>query len=91
MAADFLASMASAKKELTTAQAKRALMESKASERFTKAQSRYDAELKEALLIEAAGWKQLMAVPGMTAATAAQLGGTTAIKVGRWVRQGKGD
>ena len=27
-----------------------------------------------------------MAVEGMTAATAAQLGGTTAIKVSRWIR-----
>ena len=91
MADDFLASMATAKKELNAAQAKRASIEARASERLAKAQSRYDADLREAMLVEAAGWTQLMAVPGMTAATAAQLGGTTAIKVGRWVRQGIGD
>ena len=47
------------------------------------------AQVKRAGL-EAKAWKRLMKVPGMTAATAAQIGGTTAIKVSRWI-SGRGE
>ncbi len=82
---DFLTASAIAAKDLTAAQAKRAGLERKASDRLAKAQERFSLELIEARRVEAEAWTQLMAVPGMTAATAAQIGGTTAIKVSRWI------
>lgn len=91
MTTDFLTSMAAAAKDLTAAQAKRAAMLAKATDRLATAKSRFDGDVDEARLVEAEAWNRLMAVPGMTAATAAQLGGTTAIKVSRWVRLGNGD
>ena len=91
MTTDFLTSMAAAAKDLTAAQAKRAAMLAKAADRLATAKSRFDGDVDEARLVEAEAWQRLMAVPGMTAATAAQLGGTTAIKVSRWVRLGNGD
>ena len=91
MTTEFLTAMARATKDLCTAQAKRAALEAKASERLAKAQALHDSELERARRVEADGWKRLMAVPGMTAATAAQLGGTTSIKVSRWIRHGEGD
>ncbi len=91
MSTDFLTSMAAATKDLTVAQARRASMLAKARTRLSAAQSRFDCDVDEARLVEAEAWKRLMAVPGITAATAAQLGGTTAIKVSRWIRLGNGD
>ena len=44
----------------------------------------------EAKASDRLAWKRLMKVPGMTAATAAQIGGTTAIKVSRWI-SGRGE
>ena len=90
MTTDFLSAMATAAKELSAAQAKRASLTAKAGDRLATAQARFEVELEQARLVEADGWKQLMAVPGMTAATAAQLGGTTAIKVSRWIRADNG-
>ncbi len=85
MSNDFLIASTIAAKDLTAAQAKRAGLEAKASDRLAKAQERFSIDLIEARRVEAAAWKRLMAVPGMTAATAAQIGGTTAIKVSRWI------
>lgn len=82
---DFLTASTIAAKDLAAAQVKRAGLEAKASERLAKAQERFSVDLIEARRIEAEAWKHLMTVPGMTAATAAQIGGTTAIKVSRWI------
>ena len=86
MTTNFLTAMATAAKDLSAAQAKQASLTAKAGERLAAAQARFDVELEQARLVEADGWKRLIAVEGMTAATAAQLGGTTAIKVSRWIR-----
>lgn len=85
MGNDFLTASTLAAKDLTVAQCKRAALETKAAARLATAQERFDLEMAEARAIEAAAWKQLMAVPGMTASTAAQIGGTSAIKVSRWI------
>ena len=85
MANDFLTASTLAAKDLTAAQGKRAALEHKAAARLATAQERFELEMAEARAIEAAAWKQLMAVPGMTASTAAQIGGTSAIKVSRWI------
>ncbi|MDO8731933.1 MAG: hypothetical protein Q7L55_05085 [Actinomycetota bacterium] len=82
---DFLTASTIAAKDLTAAQAKRAGLEAKASDRLARAQDRYPLDLTDARRVEAEAWKQLMEVPGMTAATAAHIGGTTAIKVSRWI------
>lgn len=84
---EFLAASAVAASALTAAQTKRAGLEAKARERLAKAQERCAMDLAEAHRVEAEAWVQLMAVPGMTAATAARIGGTTAIKVSRWVSE----
>ena len=83
---DFLAASAAAAKDLATAQFRRAVLEAKADERLAQAQQRHSFDLTEAQQVEAGAWKQLMAVPGMTVATAAQIGGTTVIKVSRWIK-----
>jgi|GEM_PF-2637278 len=88
---EFLSASAVAANDLAAAQAKRAGLEALASQRLAKAQERYTLDLTEARRVEAKAWKQLMAVPGMTAATAAQIGGTTAIKVSRWISGGGED
>jgi hypothetical protein len=85
MGIDFLTASTHAAKDLSSAQGKRAALERKAAARLATAQDRFDAEMAEARDIEAAAWKRLMAVPGMTAATAAQIGGISAIKVSRWI------
>lgn len=85
MGNDFLTASTLAAKDLTAAQGKRAALETKAAARLATAQKRFDLEMAEARAIEAAAWKQLMAVQGMTASTAAQIGGTSAIKVSRWI------
>ena len=85
MANDFLTATTLAAKDLTAAQGKRAALEYKAASRLATAQERFDLEMAEARAIEAAAWKRLMGVPGMTAATAAQIGGISAIKVSRWI------
>ncbi len=85
MGNDFLTASTLAAKDLTVAQGKRAALENKAAARLATAQERFDLEMAEARAIEAAAWKRLMAVPGMTAATAAQIGGISAIKVSRWI------
>jgi hypothetical protein len=82
---DFLAASTIAAKDLIAAQARRAALEAKAADRLAKAQELHGRDLAEARRVEAEAWKHLMAVPGMTAATAAQIGGTTAIKVSRWI------
>lgn len=85
MGNEFLATTTRAAKALAAAQTKRAGLEAKADEHLAKAQQRHDLELADARQVEADAWKHLMAIPGMTAATAAQIGGTTSIKVSRWV------
>ena len=87
---EFLAASTVAANELAAAQVKRAGLEAKASDRLAKAQERFSFDLNEARRVEAEAWKRLMKVPGMTAATAAQIGGTTAIKVSRWI-SGRGE
>lgn len=82
---EFLAASAVAADDLAAAQGKRAVLEGRADERLAQAQLRHGFALAEAREVEADAWKRLMAVPGMTAATAAQIGGTTAIKVSRWI------
>lgn len=90
MSNDFLTASTIAAKDLAAAQVKRAGLEAKACERLAKAQERFSFDLIEARRVEAEAWKQLMAVPGMTAVTAARIGGTTAIKVSRWI-SGRGE
>ena len=82
---EFLAASAVAADDLATAQGKRAVLEGKADERLAQAQLRHTLDLAEARRVEAEAWRRLMAVPGMSAATAARIGGTTAIKVSRWI------
>lgn len=82
---DFLAASTVAAKDLAAAQVKRTVLEGRANERLALARQRHSVDLSDARRVEADAWKRLMAVPGMTAATAAQIGGTTAIKVSRWI------
>lgn len=82
---DFLAASSVAAVGLASAQGKRVTLEARADERLARAQQRHGVDLAEARRVEADAWRRLMAIPGMTAATAAQIGGTTAIKVSRWV------
>jgi hypothetical protein len=82
---DFLSASTVAAMDLASAQGKRASLEARANERLVRSKQRHGVDLAEARQVEAAAWRRLMAIPGMTAATAAQIGGTTVIKVSRWV------
>jgi hypothetical protein len=86
---DFLTASAEAATRLQVAQRKHATLKAKADRRMHAAQDRHAADLSEAAAVEAAGWRQLLEVPGMTVVTAARIGGTSESTVGRWLARAK--
>ena len=86
---DFLATCAEAAARLQAAQLKHAAMKAKADRRLHAAQERHAADLAGAAAVEAAGWRQLLDVEGMTVVTAARIGGTSESTVSRWLAKAK--
>lgn len=85
----FLAASADAATRLQAAQRKHASMKAKADDRLQAAMDRHRIDLTEAASVEAAGWRLLLEVPGMTVSTAARIGGTSESTVSRWLTRAK--
>jgi hypothetical protein len=85
MTTDFLAASAEAKKNLHSAQARHARARAQADQRRDSALDRHRAEAEAAAGIEASAWRELMAVPGMTVATAGRITQTPPSTVRRWL------
>lgn len=85
----FLAASADAATRLQSAQHRHAVLKAKADARLRVAQDRHRREIADAAAVEAAGWKQLLEVPGMTVSTAARIGGTSETTVSRWLSRAK--
>ena len=85
MTTDFLAASAEAKKNLRSAQARHARARAQADQRRDRALDRHRAEAEAAASIEASAWRELMAVPGMTVATAGRITQTPPSTVRRWL------
>lgn len=85
----FLAASADAATRLQSAQRKHASMKARADHRLRAAQDRHRVEVAEAASVEAAGWRLLLQVPGMTVSTAARIGGTSESTVSRWLTRAK--
>jgi predicted DNA-binding helix-hairpin-helix protein len=85
MTTDFLVASSEAKKALQTAKARHARLKAQADERLAGALTRHRSELAVAAAVEAAAWRELMKVPGMTVATAARIGETPVSTVRRWL------
>lgn len=90
MSNEFLTASMDAAGQLQVAQRRHEALRAKADRRLAVAQQRHVADLHTAAAVEAAGWQVLMAVPGMTIATAARIGGTSESTVSRWLARGKG-
>jgi hypothetical protein len=86
---NFLAASAEAAARLQAAQRKHAVMKAKADRRLHAAQERHAADLAGAAAVEAAGWRQLLDVEGMTVVTAARIGGSSESTVSRWLAKAK--
>jgi len=86
---DFLTASAEAAARLQAAQRKHAAMKTKADRRLHAAQERHAADLAGAAAVEAAGWRQLLDVEGMTVVTAARIGGSSESTVSRWLAKAK--
>lgn len=85
----FLEASADAATQLQTAQRKHASLRAKADARLRTAQDRHRIEAADAALVEAAAWRLLLEVPGMTVSTAARIGGTSESTVTRWLARAK--
>jgi hypothetical protein len=85
----FLEASADAATQLQTAQRKHASLRAKADARLRTAQDRHRIEVADAALVEAAAWRLLLEVPGMTVSTAARIGGTSESTVSRWLARAK--
>lgn len=91
VANEFLTASMDAAKDLQSAQARHAQLVHKADQRLEAARSRRDLDVMSARRVEAESWKRLMDIPGMTAATAARIGNTSATKVNQWIAEPDGD
>ncbi|MDO8308921.1 MAG: hypothetical protein Q7V58_11260 [Actinomycetota bacterium] len=85
MTTDFLTASADANRTLQAARAHHARLKGRADERLASALTRHRAELAVAAGVEAAAWRKLMTVPGMTLATASRIGETPVSAVRRWL------
>ena len=85
MTTDFLTASAEAKKNLQAAKARHARARAQADQRRDAALERHRVEADAAAGIEAAAWRELLEVPGMTVATAGRITATPPSTVRRWL------
>lgn len=91
MTSDFLTASAEAKRTLKAARARHAKLKAQADERLAAALTRHRAELTVAASVEAAAWRDLLRVPGMTVATASRIGEAPVSTVRRWLATTPGE
>lgn len=82
---DFLAASTEAAKTLASARKRRTALTTQADRRLARASERHRSEVAAADEIEAEAWRALMAVKGMTVATAAHIGGVGSSTARRWL------
>lgn len=80
----FMASTSRALVELRAAQVKHARMRSRADTKLEAANARHSAEVTAAAGIEADAWQGLLAIPGVSVATAAAQLDVSESSIGRW-------
>ena len=85
----FIAESTRALRALKTAQRQHARLKAKADQRLQAARARHLEELEAAAAIEAHAWRNLLAVPGVSAATAAALCDTSEAAVHRWIARNR--
>lgn len=85
MGIDFLTASAGAARRLQAAQARHARLKSQADARLASAQARHRAEADAAADVEAQAWVSLLAIPGMSVASASQITRTSPAVVRRWI------
>ncbi|MDI1288696.1 MAG: hypothetical protein PSX37_01935 [bacterium] len=89
MTNSFMVHTANALRALKIAQTRHARLRSRADNRLKAAQSRHTLDVDAAANVEAAAWRALLAVPGMTVTTAAALCETSEATVHRWVSRSR--
>lgn len=85
MANDFLTASTEAAKTLASARRRRTALTAQADQRLARATERHRSEVAAADAVEAEAWRSLMAVEGMTVATAAHIGGVGTSTARRWL------
>lgn len=88
MMSPFLRDTGQALRALQRAQAQRARQDEQARQRLDAAQRDCQAALARTAVMEARAWRALLDVPGMTARTAAELGGVSVATVHRRAKEG---
>lgn len=83
---DYLAATRDAVRKLTASRGRHAHWRARAERKLAAAKDRHDVELTKAQTIEADAWRELLALPGMTPATAAAVTEIDRAEVARWVR-----
>lgn len=84
----FMTTTKSALVDLTAAQARHARLRSRADRRLEAAKARHFQEVMAAAQIEADAWQMLLAIPGVSIATAAAMLQVSESTVSRWVARG---
>lgn len=85
----FISKSTRALRALKTAQRQHARLTAKADQRLRAARARHLEELEAAAAIEAHAWRNLLAIPGVNAATAAALCDTSEAAVHRWISRNR--
>ncbi len=82
----FLANTRNATRKLTASRTRHELWRARAEGKLTAAKEKHEAELAKAWSIEAEAWRELFAIPGMTAPTVSVMTGIDQAEVTRWIR-----
>ena len=83
----FMTSTSRALVELRAAQVKHARMRSRADAKLEAAKARHSAEVAAAAGIEADAWQALLAIPGVSIATASALLDVSETSIARWANR----
>lgn len=86
MANAFLTTTRNATRKLTASRTRHELWRARAEGKFAAAKEKHAGELIRAWSIEAEAWRELFAIPGMTAPTASVMTGIDQAEVTRWAR-----
>lgn len=85
MGIDFLTASAGAARRLQAAQVRHARLKSQADARLAFAQGRHRDDSRAAAAVEARAWMDLLAIPGMTVASASQITHASPAVVRGWI------
>ena len=89
MANVFLTTTRSATRKLTASRTRHELWRARAEGKLASAKEKHAVELARAWSIEAEAWRELFAIPGMTALTVSVMTGIDQAEVTRWARSSR--